>query len=68
MMLGMHPDVQQRVYEEGQQLKLRLDGREPAAPDLHQLPYLEMVIKETLRLFPVGPLLFREATKDVQIG
>lgn len=36
--------------------------------DLHRMEYLERVIKETMRIFPVGPLLVRRVTDDLNIG
>lgn len=35
---------------------------------LKQLPYLNGVMQETLRLFPTVPLTMREALRDTQIG
>lgn len=36
--------------------------------DVGSFKYMDMVINETIRLFPVGPVLPREITDDLQIG
>ncbi|KAJ3644581.1 hypothetical protein Zmor_022302 [Zophobas morio] len=67
MMLGMHQDIQNKTYEE----LLCVFGdsqREVSLEDLHQLTYLERVIKETLRLFPIGPVLGRHLTSNLVLG
>ncbi|KDP43432.1 hypothetical protein JCGZ_16719 [Jatropha curcas] len=36
--------------------------------DIQNLPYLQAIVKETLRLHPSGPLFTRESTQDCNIG
>lgn len=38
-----------------------------AESDVPSLPYLQAVVKETLRLHPTGPLIVRESTEDCRI-
>lgn len=44
------------------------EDRYPTKDDLPKLKFTEMFIKETLRLFPIAPLLVRVASKDIKIG
>ncbi|KAK9026600.1 hypothetical protein V6N11_039435 [Hibiscus sabdariffa] len=36
--------------------------------DISNLPYLQAVVKETLRLHPTGPMIVRESSQDCTIG
>uniref|UniRef100_A0A8D8CDF1 Cytochrome P450 4C1 n=1 Tax=Culex pipiens TaxID=7175 RepID=A0A8D8CDF1_CULPI len=65
--LGMYPEVQQRVYEEVMRV-YPTDESEFTPESLKKLEYMEMVIKETLRLFPVGPLILRQSVTDSTIA
>ncbi|KAJ8935058.1 hypothetical protein NQ318_002687, partial [Aromia moschata] len=66
MMLGMHHNVQDKVVDE---LKEVLDGRKFLNfDDLGKLKYMEMCIKESMRLFPLGPFLPRDVVEDFQLG
>lgn len=42
-------------------------SRVVAEADVPSLPYLQAVVKETLRLHPTGPLIVRESTEDCKI-
>ena len=44
-----------------------LGGREPTTEDFKQMPLLDAVLKETMRLFPPAPQVARIATEDVNI-
>lgn len=65
MLLGMYPNVQNRVIEE---ILSVIGDRDIEEADLAKLAYLEIVIKEVLRLFPIAPFIAREASQDFQLG
>ncbi|XP_033220891.1 cytochrome P450 4C1-like [Belonocnema kinseyi] len=66
LMLASHPDIQDKVYKE----LYKIYG--PESPDetpvkledLKHMDYLERVIKEVMRLYPVVPLLGRKLLED----
>lgn len=65
-LLAKHRDVEQRILREVEQA---VGDRPLRMSDLPNLPYTEMVIKESLRLHPPAYVLFaREALEDLQIG
>lgn len=61
--LALHPDVQERAREE----VLRVDAEEGLAPleKLNRLKYVERVIKETLRLYPITAIFSRMLSEDL---
>lgn len=67
MMLGMHPEVQKKVFEELKNIFGQTD-RPVTHKDLSNMRYLDRVIKETMRLFPVTPILGRRTTKDIKLS
>ncbi|MFF1697693.1 cytochrome P450 [Streptomyces sp. NPDC058257] len=65
-LLGRHPGVAERVAAE---LDRVLGERAtPDYGDLRRLTYLDMVLKESMRLFPPGPYGARETTEDLVLG
>ena len=45
-----------------------LGGRAPTVADLALLPYTDMIVRETMRLYPPAPGFAREPIEDVGIG
>jgi cytochrome P450 len=64
-LLSRYPDVMQRVEEELAQV---LGGRTPGFQDLQRLPYLSMVFKEVLRLYPPFWMITRTPVVDVELS
>ncbi|KAJ4965364.1 hypothetical protein NE237_017213 [Protea cynaroides] len=65
--LVLNPDVQAKLQEE---LDLVVGDKGVTDADVVNLPYLQSVLKETLRIHPPGPLLSwaRLSTSDVQLS
>jgi len=63
--LAHHPDVVEKVKDE---LGRVLQGRTPSVNDLPQLTYLDMVVKESMRLWPSVWTFMREPIEDVVVG
>lgn len=64
-LLSQHPTVEARLHEE---LERVLQGQPPTLDALPQLRYTDMVIKESMRLYPPAWLFGRQALEDVEIG
>ncbi len=64
-LLAQYPDVEAKLHEE---LDRVLGGRVPTIQDLPQLPYTNMVVKESMRLYPPAWAFNRGPLEDVPIG
>ena len=64
-LLAQNPSVEQALVAELDQV---LGGRPPALSDLPRLPYSEMVVKESMRLYPPAWGIGRRAIRDVEVG
>ncbi|XP_059619192.1 probable cytochrome P450 313b1 [Phlebotomus argentipes] len=68
LMIAMHSQVQARLHEE---IVSVLGGRAPDSvkyEEVNEFRYMEQVIKETLRLFPVVPLVGRSVTAPFKLN
>ncbi|XP_004617399.1 cytochrome P450 3A12-like isoform X1 [Sorex araneus] len=64
--LAIHPDVQQKLQEE---IDATFPNKEPPTFDtLEQMEYLDMVVSETLRLYPSAGRIERVCKEDVEIN
>nr|XP_060642872.1 cytochrome P450 3A9-like [Anolis sagrei ordinatus] len=65
-LLATNPDVQQKLQEE---IDATLPNQAtPTYDAFHQMEYLDMVVNETLRLYPVGGRVERECKDTVEIN
>ncbi|XP_074575079.1 cytochrome P450 78A5-like [Curcuma longa] len=64
----LHPDIQSKAHREIDSVVGK--SRPVGDADIARLPYLQSIIKESLRMHPPGPLLSwaRLATHDVRVG
>ncbi|MBE0688889.1 MAG: cytochrome P450 [Anaerolineae bacterium] len=63
-LLAQHPEIEAKLHAE---IDSVLAGHAPTLQDLRQLPYTEMVIKESMRLYPAVFAFSRQAIEDVDI-
>ena len=64
-LLSQHPEIERRVLHEVD----TVIGERPAVnDDVPRLSYLEMVVRESMRMYPVAGFLYgREAVEDVEL-
>ncbi len=60
-LLAKHPEVNEKV---GREIECVLGYDRPSVDMMKQLPYTYSVIQETLRLYPIFPMLPRVATQE----
>ncbi|MGC4084668.1 MAG: cytochrome P450 [Vicinamibacterales bacterium] len=64
-LLSQHPDVEARLHDEVDRV---LGDRIPVLADIAQLPVVEQVITESMRLYPPGWLIGRRAIDSYIVG
>ncbi|CAH2236848.1 jg12309 [Pararge aegeria aegeria] len=66
LLIGSYPQVQEKIFEE-LHMVFGDDDRDVTKQDLSQLVYLEAVLKETMRIYPIVPVTARRLDKDVKL-
>lgn len=66
--LAKHPEIQQKVYDEAYLLLKDDVNIDLDTEDLLRMPYLDSVIKETLRLYPPVPFVCRKLDSEITTG
>ena len=64
-LVAQHPAVEEGILAE---LAAVLDGQPPNLETANRLPYLDQVIKESMRLLPVTTVLTRQTAMPVQLA
>ncbi|EFJ16649.1 hypothetical protein SELMODRAFT_116233 [Selaginella moellendorffii] len=65
LMLALHPSWQEKARQEVDHV---LDGGFVSPKDVSKLTTIEMILRETLRLYPTMPLITRLCIKDTMVG
>lgn len=63
-MLAIYPEYQEKVFQEISSIQ----NSDYTQEDLENLEFTDLCIKETLRLFPVGPLIGRVSSKPINLS
>jgi cytochrome P450 len=63
--LSQNPQVEAKLHEELHEV---LGNRKPTYADISKLTYTEMLVKETMRMFPANAIIGRQAKEDDEIG
>jgi cytochrome P450 len=66
LMLAMHPEVQEKCYKEINEV-FGSNDVEFSGEVLNTLKYLDQVVRETMRVFPIVPMITRQLVEDMEL-
>ncbi|CRK94499.1 CLUMA_CG008004, isoform A [Clunio marinus] len=66
--LAKYPEIQEKVFDECRTILGDDTQQSVTMQELNNLHYLELVIKETLRLYPSVPFFGRDIKEEVSVG
>lgn len=68
MLLAMHKNIQEKAFDEVKSFFENCNEEVTLTDVNNNLTYLEMVMKETMRLFPAASMVGRYSTGSVHLG
>lgn len=66
--IAKYPEIQEKVQKEVDEVFAMSRSEPTTLAKLNELTYLELVIKETLRLYPSVPIIGRLASEDIELS
>ncbi|XP_031639205.1 probable cytochrome P450 313a4 [Contarinia nasturtii] len=66
-MLTLHPEYQEKVFQEILTVMPHIDT-ELTKADLDKLEFIDLCIRETLRIFPTAPIIARTSIKPIKLN
>ncbi|XP_061722519.1 cytochrome P450 4C1-like [Cydia pomonella] len=67
LMMAYHPESQEKLYAEIKEI-FGGEDRHVTDEDVKRMPYLDMVFKEVVRLFPIAAMVQRTVMEDIDIS
>ncbi|CRL01592.1 CLUMA_CG014264, isoform A [Clunio marinus] len=64
LLLAHHPEAQEKIFQEVQEILEATGRNEPAIDDFNKMEYLDRVVKECLRIYPPVPFISRLFSED----
>lgn len=66
--IAKYPEIQLKARKEVDDVFGMIDNEPVTLAKLNELTYLELVIKESLRMYPSVPIIARLATEDIVLS